>query len=261
MRKELPKVRWGDADPLLRELRIVKTPEEVAYIETACQYLDRGIIHALNHLEGTVENPGYTVAEFTERTRVHTFEDGASGVGHMSTTLGPDACLFYSPSRGVFCQDIPFKCDFTSHYMGYWANLGRMAYTGKPPTEYVQAYEENMTLKQEALNALEPGVTCSEVFEKVKSKADEAGIPFLADYGIGHGVGVSHYEPPYLEPGDETKLKAGMVVAVDVRTWGPGREVIHSKDVYVVEGGGTRLLSWYRDWDRFYEVTGFRATH
>jgi len=52
-----------------------------------------------------------------------------------------------------------------------------------------------------------------------------------------------------------------MVVAVDVLTTGPGKELIHSKDVYVVEEEGSRLLSWYRNWDRFYEVTGFRAAH
>ena len=76
-----------------------------------------------------------------------------------------------------------------------------------------------------------------------------------------HGVGASHHEPPYLTPGDDTELEPGMVIAVDVLTIGPGKELIHSKDVYVVEEEGSRLLSWYRNWDRFYEVTGFRAAH
>jgi len=261
MASELPDVKWVSADSLYRDLRIVKTPGEVALIETACQYLDRGIIHALNHLEGTVENPGYTVAEFTERARVHAFEDGISGVGHMSTTLASDASFFYAPQRGVFRTGIPFKADFTGHYRGYWADSGRMAYTGRTPKEYAEAYQDNLTLKKEALCALKPGARCSDVYEMVKALAEEREIHLWGELGVGHGVGASHHEPPYLTPGDATELETGMVVAIDVVTFGPGRELIHSKDIYVVEEGGPRLLSWYRDWDRFYEVTGFRATH
>ena len=258
---KMPDINWVAVDTLYRDLRIVKTPCEVALIETACQYLDRGLIHALNHLEGTVENPGYAVAEFTERTRVHAFEDGISGVGHMSTTLASDASLFYVPQRGVFRVGIPFKADFTGHYKGYWADSGRMAYTGKTPAEYAKAYGDNLKLKNEAVNSLKPGAKCSDVYDKVHSLAKKEGIPFWGEVGIGHGVGVSHHEPPYLTPGDDTELRPGMVVAVDVQTTGPGKELIHNKDVYVVEDEGARLLSWYRNWDRFYEVTGFRATH
>jgi len=258
---KMPDINWVAADLLYRDLRIVKTPCEVALIETACQYLDRGLIHALNHLEGTVENPGYTVAEFTERTRVHAFEDGISGVGHMSTTLASDASLFYVPQRGVFRVGIPFKADFTGHYKGYWADSGRMAYTGKTPKEYVKAYGNNMTLKKEAVKSLRPGERCSEVYDRVKALAKKEGIPLWGDVGIGHGVGASHHEPPYLTQGDDTELEPGMVIAVDVITIGPGKELIHNKDVYVVEEEGSRLLSWYRNWDRFYEVTGFRAAH
>jgi len=52
-----------------------------------------------------------------------------------------------------------------------------------------------------------------------------------------------------------------MVVALDVHTHGPGMELIHDKDVYAITDDGSRKLSWYRDWDRMYAVTGFRATH
>jgi Xaa-Pro aminopeptidase len=261
LRLEIPDINWVAADSLYRDLRITKTPREVALIETACQYLDRGLIHALNHLEGTVENPGYTVSEFTERTRVHAFEDGISGVGHMSTTLASDASLFYVPQRGVFRVGIPFKADFTGHYKGYWAESGHMAYTGKTPENYIKAYEDNLMLKKEAVNSLKPGVKCSDVYNRVKALAKEEGIPLWAEVEIGHGVGVSHYEPPYLTPGDDTILGLGMVVAINVQTTGPRKELIHNKDVYVIEEEGARLLSWYRNWDRFYEVTGFRATH
>jgi Xaa-Pro dipeptidase len=257
----LENVNWVPIDSLIRDLRITKTPREIDLIETACKQLDRGIIHGLNHLEGTIKSPGYTVAEYTERVRVHINENGSSGVGHLSTTLNADMEHYYSPSRGLFLEGVPFRSDVSNHYYGYWANLGRMAFTGKTPQDYAEAYQSNLLLKEEAIGMLRPGVACSDLFERVKKFAKEKGIPLWSEAGLGHGVGASHYEPPYLNASDGTILTEGMVVALDVYTRGPNGGLIHSKDIFAIKETGCRKLSWYRDWNGFYEVTGFRAAH
>ena len=261
LERGLPDVGWVPVDSLYRDLRIVKIPEEVALIEKAAAQLDRGIVHALNHLEGTVETIKYTIAEFSERARVHICENGGSGIGHLSTTLGPDTRLYYKPQRGWFRSGEIFRVDVSSHFRGYWANIGRMGVTGKATPEQARAYSENLKLKEAATEMLKPGVACSEVYEKVKSEADNQGIPLWSEVGMGHGVGASHHEPPYLTLTDPTKLEEGMVLALDIYTLGPQGELIHSKDVYEVEGDGCRLLSWYVPWDGLYEVTGFRSSH
>lgn len=261
LKGELPDVVWEPADSLYRGLRILKTPEEVALIEKAAAQLDRGIVHALNHLEGTVETIGYTIAEFSERARVHICENGGSGIGHLSTTLGPDTRLYYRPQRGGFRGGEIFRVDASSHYEGYWANIGRMGVTGKATREQAEAFDNNLRLKEAATEMLEPGVACNEVYAKVKDEADSTNISIWGGVGMGHGVGVSHHEPPYLTPTDATRLEEGMVLALDIYTLGPNGELIHSKDVYEVEGGGCRLLSWYMPWDGLYEVTGFRSSH
>ena len=257
----LENVNWVPIDSLLKDLRIIKTPREIDLIEAACKQLDRGIIHGLNHLEGTVKSPGYTVAEYTERVRVHINENGSSGVGHLSTALDAGMEHYYAPSRGLFWEGIPFRSDVSNHYLGYWANLGRMAFTGKTPPDYSEAYQGNLMLKEEAVGMFRPGVVCSDLFERVKKYAEEKGIPLWSGAGVGHGVGASHHEPPYLNASDETILKEGMVLALDIYTRGPKGGLIHSKDIYAIEKTGCRKLSWYRDWTGFYEVTGFRAAH
>jgi len=257
----LKKVKWIPVDSLIRDLRIIKTSREIDLIETACKQNDRGIIHGLNHLEGTVTSPGYTVAEFTERVRVHTNENGSSGIGHLTTTIDANMEHYYAPSRGLFREGIPFRSDISNHYMGYWANIGRMAFTGKTPQEYSEAYQSNLLLKEEAIGMLRPGVACSDLYDHVKKLAEEKGVPLWSEAGMGHGVGASHHEPPYLNASDDTLLAEGMVVALDIYTRGPKGGLIHSKDIYAIEEKGCRKLSWYRDWTGFYEVTGFRAAH
>lgn len=256
-----PKAEWIPFDGTLRDLRLLKTPKEVKLIESAAYQSELGIITALMHLEGTVAVPGYTINEFTERVRVHVFEFGGTGVEHMATQVGSEAQMFYTPQRGVIKEGDLARIDITNHLKGYWSNAGRMAVIGNPTHEQSAAFKKNLRIKSIALETLKPGTKCNEAFAEVKKKAHEMGIQFFEEAGIGHGVGVSHREPPFLNASDETVLQPGMVVALDVYTYGPEKELIHSKDIYEITESSSNLLSWYKTWDKLYAVTGFRSTH
>lgn len=261
MKKSLHEVNWINCDDELRKLRIKKTPEEIKNIETAAYQSELGIITALMHLEGTVDVPGYYVNEFTERVRVHIFEFGGSGVGHVATQVGSNSQMYYTPQRGTFKNGDIVRIDVTNHNQGYWSSAGRMAVIGFPNEIQSQCYENNLTLKGIATKMLKKGIRCDEIFRKVKDSAYENGIKFWEEVGIGHGIGVSHWEPPFLNAYDETELEAGMVIVLDVYTYGPIGELIHSKDIYEITDDEPRLLSWYKTWDKLYSVYGFRTTH
>lgn len=261
IRHAIPNAHLIAVDEDLAEARIIKAPEEVKLIEKASIVADRGVIHALNHLEGTLEGPGYTIPEFTERIRVHIFESGGSGVGLLSTNFASNAQLTYSIPRGSFRIDEVFRVDVSSHVNGYWTSLKRMCYTGKPPKEYLLAYAENVALKSFAEDLMRPGVGCDEVFTKVLEEADRKGIPLYDHSEMGHGVGIDQYEAPYIRRMYTRRLEPGMVITLDIRTLGPRREIVSSKDVYEITDRGCRKLSWYRDWSGLYEVVGFRAAH
>ncbi len=258
--KAVSKAKLTPVDGVLAEARLTKTPAEVALIESSCEYADRGIIHGLNHLEGTLWGPGYTVAEFAERVRVHAFESGASGVGHLGVTMGEDTRLEYAPHRGDVDEDLLIRTDITTSSMGYWSSISRMAYTGYAPIEVEDAYEENQALKLLAESLLIPGSRCDKIYEKVKSEADKMGVKLHSPI-IGYGVGCSHFEAPYIVEGYPEELKAGNVIALGVPTLGPRREIYVDRDVYEVTNTGSRKLSWYRNWETIYEVIGFRAVH
>ncbi|MFH1180453.1 MAG: Xaa-Pro peptidase family protein [Candidatus Bathyarchaeota archaeon] len=258
---KLPSVVWESADPMLRDLRIIKTQGEIGFIERACKQADRGIVYALMHLEGVVENPGYTIAEITERIRVHVNENGASGVGLLNSAFGSDGQIYYTPQKGGVKEGELFRMDVSAHYMGYWTNVGRMGVTGKPTPEQENAYKENLKLKATALEMLKPGVACNEVYAHVTRAAEKQAVGFWKEPGIGHGVGASHHEAPYLNLNCSTELKEGMMIALDIYTYGPRQELVHSKDVYAITEEGNRKLSWYKTWDKLYNVYGIRATH
>ena len=255
-----PELKLVPIDDELDESKIIKNEFEVKLIEKACEHIDRGIIHALNHLEGTLDNVGYTIPEYAERIRVHFYESGGSGIGDLSVTYGKDTQYLYTTHKGNFKESELFRMDATGHYLGYWSNIGRMGFIEEPTEPYEKAYRENKSLKKNAIDLLAPGVNCNTIYGKISEDAKKKGIKLHSNL-VGHGVGVSHVEKPYLNPYDSTELQAGMVIALDVSTKGPENEIIHDKDVYVITENGSRKLSWYRDWDKIYAITGFRSVH
>jgi Xaa-Pro aminopeptidase len=132
---------------------------------------------------------------------------------------------------------------------------------GDPTEAQLAAYRLNMELKAATCESLKPGRRCDDIFREITARADRSRVALRGELGIGHGVGVSEREGPYLQAGDSTALESGMVVAVEVNTDGPRGEVIRSKDIYEIRSDGPRLLSWYRNWDRLYHVFGYRSAH
>jgi Xaa-Pro dipeptidase len=254
-------VDWQPCDRLLTELRIIKTKDEVEFLEKAANQAEKGIIGALHHLEGAVGGVGYSLAEFLERVRVHVIEFGGSGVGYLAASQGTDAAVHYVPSRGMFRLGNMVRIDFSNHHLGYWSSAGRMLTIGPPSSSQNDAYDDNLKVKNAARCRLEPGIRSDRLFQQVEEVARNDGIRFWPEVGIGHGVGTSDWEPPYLRTSDKTVLESGMVIALDVYTYGPCGELVHSKDTYEITEEGCRLLSWYKRWDELYAVTGTRARH
>ena len=262
LKKATPGIKWGDCDPLLRKLRMIKTPAEVRLLETAVRTADRAYVAALNHTESSVHDGlGYLLWEFSERVRVHVGEFGGSGIGNLMTVQ--DSGLFYGlPEKHErFRLGALSRCEWTSHHIGYWANSGRTLVVDEPDAAQKQSYADNMSLKETAVRAVRAGVESRSVFDAVGAAARQRGIRFWQKAGVGHGVGTSEREAPFLGADDDTVLDTGMVVVIAVYTLGPKDELICSKDTYEITEKGSRLLSWYKSYDDLYKLIGSTARH
>lgn len=52
-----------------------------------------------------------------------------------------------------------------------------------------------------------------------------------------------------------------MVIVLAVYTYGPNKEMICSKDTYLITDKNPRLLSWYKNYDKLYTLVGTTARH
>lgn len=262
LKHEPGNIEWLSCDSWISDLRSVKTASEIALLEEAALIADRGFIGALNHLEGTVGSLEYTMAELAERVRVHAYEFDSSGVGYLCAVQGTDGRDIYAPATDRLVEPGNLiRMDYSHHFNGYWNQAGRMVSAGMPNSAQLKSYQENIELKKAAVAVLNPGVSAASVFDAVVQASAQKGILFWGEAGVGHGVGVSEAEAPFLTRDNADLLKEGMVIALNIWTYGPQGELIHSVDTYEITSQGNRLMSWYKNWDQLYAVTGFRATH
>ena len=200
---------------------MIKTDEEIALIEAAGVAADKGLIGALNHLEGAVLTSGLYRAELIERIRVHIIEHGGTGIGFLSSVQADKASLYYLPPKGKVTSQGLIRVNYTNSQNGYWFNAARMLVVGEPTRSQVKGKQDNQSLKNLAVSMLKPGTSCSSIFNAVKQTADKNNIKFLSGNGAGHGLGASEIEAPFLTADDETLLAKGMVICTGYRNIHP----------------------------------------
>ncbi len=261
LKNACPDAGWTPVDGEVGRLRLIKSDPEVRLLQTAAEQLEFGLIGAIQHLEGSLEENGYTLPEFCERIRVHVYETGGTAGGLASAAAGDGSAVWYHLPRGKFIPGELVRVEASSRYLGYWACTSRMLSIGGTTDLQKRAYAENLMLKQRALELLNPGVKASTIFEAAAEIAASEGIDFRGEFGIGKGIGVSENEAPSLDPSDDAPLEEGMCISLAVYTEGPRKELVCVKDTYLITADSPRCISSYHNWDRVYAVTGFRSAH
>ena len=255
LKKLLPETEWASCDGLIRELRAVKTDEELELLEDAAYRVDHGIFGTQHHVLLTSTRSEMSLGE---EVRVHCLERGLDVVaGHSVSqgTSGPNAAKFWprAPYYGVGHEKKLKEGEYVrieARYSldGYWGTGSRLMTQGYPTAEQREAYNNIVTLREAALAAMKPGAKCSDVYEAMKAAAKERDAKLVEGLALGHGIGVADIEAPYISANDDTKLCPGMALVIRPVVEGPKGELLWSSDTVVVEDGGPRIVGWYKDW-------------
>jgi Xaa-Pro dipeptidase len=251
-------------DELLRELRMVKTTAEVGLLEDVAYSADHAIVAAAHHI--LIDSSGQSKSEVGYRHDiiVHAMERYIDLIGHHSIAQvlsGSNSKQFWSlfgkpwlPERGTgwlrsMKEGDLIRAELRASKGGYWSDAARMLTVGEADAGVLDAYHELVQLKRRVMELLRAGEKCSGIFTEVEREAENKGVELIGELGIGHGIGVSTYEPPYLTRSDHTILKAGMVVVLDPVVKAPKGEIIRSKDTLLIGDQGCDVLGQYVNWD------------
>jgi Xaa-Pro dipeptidase len=134
----------------------------------------------------------------------------------------------------------PVLFDLAPRLHGYWADSCATFALGRP-SPALRALHDSVRFALEAgIAAARPGVKAGEVDAAVRARLDEDGL--ACPHHSGHGVGFAAQEPPWLVPGDETRLDEGMTIAIETGAYGDGIGA-RLEHLVLIEADGARLLT------------------
>lgn len=229
------------ASEVLRELRIRKSPAEVAALAEAGAAIDEV------HLRmGQWLRPGRTEAEVAADIAAAIRAAGHVTVDFVIVAAGPNGA---SPHHGTSDRPIgagePVVVDIGGTMAsGYRSDCTRTYVAGGPaPAEFLDYYGVLQAAQSAAVAAVRPGLTGAAADAAAREPIAAAGYGPAFLHRTGHGIGLDGHEEPYLVAGNDRPLEAGMAFSIEPGIYLAGRHGARIEDIVVCTTDGVQRLN------------------
>jgi Xaa-Pro aminopeptidase len=239
-RAALPQAEQVLAGPVLRQLRVRKSPAEVEALRRAAAAIDR--VHAAV--------PRWLVVGRSERAVGRDIADAIIAEGHVQVDFvivasGPNAASpHHELSDRIIEPGDPVVVDIggtTSE--GYCSDETRTYAVGEPPADFLDYYDVLAHAQAAACYAAKAGVTAESVDAAARAIIAAAGHGAHFIHRTGHGIGLETHEDPYIVAGNTERLEPGMAFSVEPGIYLPGRHGARIEDILVCSGSGAERLN------------------
>ena len=116
---------------------------------------------------------------------------------------------------------------------------------GKPSSRARKYFQSMLKAQEAALRTFKPGVTCSRIDEAARKSVESDGFGECLRHHVGHGIGLDGHEPPWLDPGEKTVMRPGMVFSCEPGLYLPGYAGFRHSDTVEITSNGMSFITEY----------------
>jgi Xaa-Pro aminopeptidase len=235
----LPNRSYHRGASVLKQLRSVKDQFELDLLKEASRRTDE----AWKSFVSNGKVIGRTEEEVADDLKGALADHGMPDVAFCIVASGPNGSSphHHTGDRRIQAGE-PIVMDFGGIHEGYYSDVTRTPVAGHvPDDDFTTAYNVVLQAQQAAFEKIAPGVPCQEIDRTARKVITDAGYGDHFIHRVGHGIGMTGHEDPYLVEGNEELLQAGMVVSDEPGIYIPGKWGIRIEDsVAVTESGSER---------------------
>jgi Xaa-Pro dipeptidase len=237
LKKKLPKTNWIFGQKTFKEIRMIKTHEEIAKLRRAAEIAQQGMEAALSEAR-----PGIAENELAKIIYTSIIKNGGTAY-FVNVHCGTKGSLCvreftdYKLARGdVIYLDVGAK------YRWYCGDTGVTAVLGTPTEEVRRTQKAIVAGEQRAIAQVRPGVKASEIYKTAISETRKNGLPHFNYHRAGHGIGLENSDLPSVSADDETALAKDMVLCVETPYLKLGLGGFQAEDTFLVKNDG---VEWF----------------
>jgi len=249
IQRNLPESEMSLASDIITPMRMIKDDDEVALMKKAGEITDKVYGEVVKYLKlGLKEEDVAHEVDYQFTKHGSQQNSFVTGVRFRSpkrpwTLFGPR-----STSRKLEEGDT-ISFDFGGVYKGYCSDFGRTVYVGDPPAKVREIHDTVMAAQSAAIERMVDGTITAEGLDRVaRGLIEEAGYGDCFGHRLGHGIGVTVHEPPFLYIPDDTVLRTGMTFTVEPSILLTGSWSARVEDVVMVtEEGGVPFSNYHKE--------------
>jgi Xaa-Pro dipeptidase len=246
----IPDAVFVSATDILRELRTVKSAEEIALMREAGRRTEAAFAEVLKKLKF-----GMTELDIVAEVDFQMKRQGTLGATFTTSLYnsGPNHPLLMGRRLESWKRKIEppvaVLFDFGASHEGLCYDYGRTVSFGAPSAEQIKVHRLIMDSQAAGIAALKAGqATCEQVDKIARDVIAEAGYGEFFRHRLGHGIGWDVHEPPFLTKGDATPLREGMMFTIEPSIFHAAGPSARVEDVIVARpGGGEKLTNGWQD--------------
>lgn len=201
-----------DASRLVSELRLVKSPAEIAYVRRAAGLADASWAEAIR-----LAKPGAFEGDILAAMQGAVFRGGGDDPANETIIgSGRDAllCRYFTGRRHLDAQD-QLTLEFAGVYRHYHACMMRTICLGTPPARQLTMYDVAREALLACESAMKPGAPMADVFDAHARVIDAHGMSEhrlnACGYSLGTTFAPNWMDWPMFYAGNPVIMRPGMV--------------------------------------------------
>ncbi len=244
------------ARDLIEEMIAVKSPEEVALIRESArwgryahlllqQYTRPGVNETEASGRASFDATQAMIRELGPSYRPLSWAHAGAHAGYRGQ-IGKDSAIPHAITTNTVIQkgDV-LVTGASAEVGGYGSELERTMVVGTPDDLQRRYFDLMLGAQQSAFDAIRPGARCSDVDRAVGAYFEAHDLLPHWRHHTGHALGMGIHEAPFLDVGDDTEIRPGMVFSVEPGIYVPGYAGFRHSDTVLVTKDGIEMLTDY----------------
>lgn len=240
----------------IEEQMAIKSDAEIALIRESVRW--GNLAHTLLQ---RYTRPGVTETEVSSRAsdeatfamldaigpiyRAQSFFWSGAHAGYRGQ-IGRNAAIPHALAGNIAFQDGDILVTGASAPVwGYLSELERTMVIGRPSADQERMFGHMKALQEVAFEAIKPGARCSDVDMAVRAYFAQHDLFAYWRHHTGHAIGLRYHEGPFLDSGDHTEIRPGMVFTVEPGLYAPDLGGFRHSDTVLVTDEGIEILTYY----------------